>query len=204
MMNFFNRKTAAGMAGSALSAADGVDNGCDRCRLPQSLILVIVLLFAACAPIPPSGYDYEYERDYKTGRISEHLLARIPPEIKRPAVLVVTSFVQLDDFSRTSRFGLLLAEQLMSRLAGHGLILKETRMQNAFYQGHNGEFVLSREFNRVAHELNARLVLIGTYLEAQENVLLNVRLVDFQQQTVIASFDCQLRMTPDIEVLLQN
>ncbi len=168
------------------------------------LLLSVLLMLAACAPMPPAGYDYEYERDYKTGLISQHLLERIPPEIERPAVLVVTSFVQLDDFSRTSRFGLLLAEQLLSRLAGHGLILKETRMQGVFYQGCNGEFVLSREFSRVARELDARLVLLGTYLEARDHVLLNVRLVDFHQQTVIASYDCQLCKTPDIAALLRE
>jgi len=165
---------------------------------------LLLVVLAACSSLPPEAYDYEYERDYKTGIISEQLLARIPPQIKRPAVLVVTSFVQLDDFSRTSRFGMLMAEQLMSRLAGKGLILRETRMRDVFYQGRDGEFVLSREFSRVARRLDASLVLLGTYLEARDHVLLNVRLVDFHKREVIGSYDCQLRKTPDIEELLHG
>ncbi|RLB72963.1 MAG: hypothetical protein DRH03_03890, partial [Deltaproteobacteria bacterium] len=74
--------------------------------LPTVILLFTVLLFlSACSSsMPTSYYDYEYERDYKVGIISDRLLEQIPAEIKRPVVLVVTSFVQLDDFSKTSRF----------------------------------------------------------------------------------------------------
>ncbi len=174
--------------------------------LPTVILLFTVLLFlSACSSsMPTSYYDYEYERDYKVGIISDRLLEQIPAEIKRPVVLVVTSFVQLDDFSKTSRFGMLMAEQLLSRLAGQGFILRETRMKDIFYQSQNGEFVLSREFSKVAQDLDARLVLLGTYLEARDHVLLNTRLVDFHKRSVVASYDCQLVKTPDISELLSD
>ncbi len=166
--------------------------------------LLLLLLSSCCSSIPPSYYDYEYERDYKTGTIVNRLFEQVLPTIKKPAVLVVTSFVQLNDFSKTSRFGLLMSEQLLSRMAGKGFILKETRMKDIFYQGQNGEFVLSRKFSRVARELDARLVLVGTYLEAHNHVLVNARLVDFQTREVVASYGCQLVKTPDITELLSN
>ena len=99
---------------------------------------------------------------------------------------------------------MLMAEQLLSRLAGRGFLLRETRMKDIFYQSSNGEFVLSREFSKVAQELDAKLVLLGTYLEARDHVLVNTRLVDFQKQAVIASYDCQLLKTPDIVELLSR
>ncbi|MCK5679382.1 hypothetical protein KAI46_01055 [bacterium] len=168
------------------------------------LALILLILPACSSTLPADHYDYEYERDYKVGIISERLVKQVPPDIERPVVLVVTSFVQLDDFSKTSRLGLLLAEQLLSRLAGQGFLLRETRMKNIFYQSPGGEFVLSREFSKVAQDLDARLVLLGTYLEARDHVLLNTRLVDFQKQAVIASYDCQLLKTPDIIELLSR
>lgn len=164
-----------------------------------------LLLLAACSKTyPPDYYDYEYERDYKVGIISDRLLAKIPPEIERPSVLVVTTFVQLNDFTKSSRFGMLMAEQLLSRLAGRGFLLRETRMKDIFYQAPDGEFVLSREFSKVAQELDAKLVLLGTYLEARDHVLVNTRLVDFQKRAVVASYDCQLVKTPDIVELLSR
>ncbi len=169
-----------------------------------TVLLGLLFLVACSSTFPPDYYDYEYERDYKVGIISDRLIQKIPPDIKRPAVLVVTSFVQLDDFSRTSRFGMLMAEQLLSRLAGRGFLLRETRMKDIFYQSPGGEFVLSREFSKVAQELDARLVLLGTYLEARDHVLVNTRLVDFQKQAVVASYDCQLVKTPDIVELLSR
>ena len=167
--------------------------------------LLGLVLFAACSStLPPDYYDYEYERDYKVGLISDRLIEKVPSDIERPAVLVVTTFVQLDDFTKSSRFGMLMAEQLLSRLAGRGFLLRETRMKDIFYQSSNGEFVLSREFSKVAQELDAKLVLLGTYLEARDHVLVNTRLVDFQKQAVIASYDCQLLKTPDIVELLSR
>ena len=169
-----------------------------------ALLLGLVLFAAGCSTLPPDYYDYEYERDYKVGIISDRLIEKVPPDIERPAVLVVTTFVQLDDFTQTSRFGMLMAEQLLSRLAGRGFLLRETRMKDIFYQSSDGEFVLSREFSKVAQELDARLVLLGTYLEARDHVLVNTRLVDFQKQAVVASYDCQLLKTPDIVELLSR
>ncbi|MBN2809109.1 MAG: hypothetical protein JXR80_06415 [Deltaproteobacteria bacterium] len=166
--------------------------------------LVLLLLPACSSNLPPASYDYEYERDYKVGLISDRLLEKAPPVGGQPEVLVVTSFVRLDDFSKTSRFGLLLAEQLLSRLTGRGYLLRETRMQNIFYQAPGGEFVLSREFAKVAQELDAKLVLLGTYLEARDHVLVNTRLVDFQKRAVLASYDCQLVKTSDIAELLSR
>ena len=172
--------------------------------LSMLTLLGLVVLASCSSRLPPDYYDYEYERDYKVGIISDRLIEKVPSDIERPAVLVVTTFVQLDDFTRTSRFGMLLAEQLLSRLAGRGFLLRETRMKDIFYQGPDGEFVLSREFSKVAQELDARLVLLGTYLEARDHVLVNTRLVDFQKQAVIASYDCQLLKTPDIVELLSR
>ncbi|MCD6430055.1 MAG: hypothetical protein J7L57_02420 [Deltaproteobacteria bacterium] len=173
--------------------------------LGRSLTALLgLVLLASCTTLPPGYYDYEYERDYKVGVISDRLIQKIPLNIERPVVLVVTTFVQLDDFSKTSRFGMLMAEQLLSRLAGRGFLLRETRMKDIFYQSPDGEFVLSREFSKVAQELDARLVLLGTYLEARDHILVNTRLVDFQKQAVIASYDCQLLKTPDIVELLSQ
>lgn len=169
-----------------------------------TLLLGLSLLVACSSTYPPDYYDYEYERDYKVGIISNRLIEKIPVDIERPAVLVVTTFVQLDDFTQTSRFGQLMAEQLLSRLAGRGFLLRETRMKDIFYQSPDGEFVLSREFSKVAQELDARLVLLGTYIEARDHVLVNTRLVDFRKKAVVASYDCQLLITPDIEELLSR
>ena len=172
--------------------------------LAMAALLSLIFLAACSSTLPPDCYDYEYERDYKVGIISDRLIEKVPSDIERPAVLVVTTFVQLDDFTKSSRFGMLMAEQLLSRLAGRGFLLRETRMKDIFYQSLNGEFVLSREFSKVAQELDARLVLLGTYLEARDHVLVNTRLVDFQKQAVVASYDCQLFKTPDIVELLSR
>lgn len=152
------------------------------------------------------GYEnYLYERTYKTGIIAEHLIRPLtPPRYKGDEVIVVTSYVKLSNFAETSDFGLVMGEQMLSRLASSGFQVRETRIKNVFYQGENGEFVLTREFSRLAHEMDADLVLIGTYMETRHNVLLNTRLVDFKNNVIISSYDCQISKTDDIIDLLSR
>lgn len=152
------------------------------------------------------GYEnYIYERTYKTGIIAEHLIRPFtPPRHNRDEVIVVTSYVKLANFTETSDFGLVMGEQMLSRLVSFGFRVRETRIKNVFYQGKNGEFVLTREFARLAHEMDADLVLIGTYMETRHHVLLNTRLVDFRNNEIISSYDCQVSKTDDILDLLSR
>ncbi len=153
----------------------------------------------------PSYADYLYERTYKTGVIAEHLVRPlIPPRYSRDDVIVVTSYVKLANFSETSNFGLVMGEQMLSRLASYGFKVRETRIKDVFYQGKNGEYALTREFTRMAHEMDADLVLVGTYMETRQHVLLNTRLVDFRNNEIISSYDCQIPKTEDILDLLSR
>ena len=152
------------------------------------------------------GYEnYLYERTYKTGIIAEHLTRPLTlSSHNRDEVIVVTSYVKLSNFTETSDFGLVMGEQMLSRLASLGFQVRETRIKNVFYQGKNGEFVLTRKFSRLAHEMDADLVLIGTYMETRQHVLLNTRLVDFRNNAIISSYDCQISKTDDILDLLSR
>ncbi|MBN2331855.1 MAG: hypothetical protein JXO49_06945 [Deltaproteobacteria bacterium] len=170
-------------------------------------ILLSLLLTATLSGCLTSGElsysDYLYERTYKTGVIAEHLITSLsPPHNSHDTVIVVTSFVTLADFSQTSHFGMVMGEQMLSRLAALGFRVRETRLKDIFYQGKNGEFVLTREFTSLAHEMKADLVLVGTYMETRNNVLINTRLVDFKSNEVVSSFDCQLAKNEDIIELL--
>ena len=167
-------------------------------------ILLICITGCSTYTGEPAGYEnYLYERTYKTGVIAEHLIfPLVPPRYNRDEVIVVTSYVKLDDFTETSNFGLVMGEQMLSRLSSLGFRVRETRIKNVFYQGKNGEFVLTREFTRMAHEMDADLVLVGTYMETRQHVLLNTRLVNFKNNEIISSYDCQIPKTDDIIDLL--
>ena len=169
-----------------------------------SSILLLGFMAGCSTYSSEPGYEnYLYEKTYKTGVIAEHLIRPlVPPRYNRNEVIVVTSYVKLAKFTETSNFGLVMGEQMLSRLASYGFRVRETRIKNVFYQGGNGEFALSREFARIAHEMDADLVLVGTYMETRQHVLLNTRLVDFKNNEVISSYDCQVLKTDDIIGLL--
>ncbi len=184
-----------------------------QCRKRVFILLICTSILLGCMTGcststysgEPSYADYLYERTYKTGIIAEHLIRPlIPPRYNRDEVIVVTSYVKLANFTETSNFGLVMGEQMLSRLASFGFRVRETRIKDVFYQGKNGEFVLTREFARLAHEMDADLVLIGTYMETRQHVLLNTRLVDFKNNEIISSYDCQVPKTEDILDLLSK
>jgi len=169
-----------------------------------SSILLLGFMAGCSTYSSEPGYEnYLYEQTYKTGVIAEHLILHlVPPHYNRDEIIVVTSYVKLAKFTETSNFGLVMGEQMLSRLASHGFRVRETRIKDVFYQGKNGEFILTREFSRIAHEMDADLVLVGTYMETRQHVLLNTRLVDFKNNEVISSYDCQVLKTDDIIGLL--
>ncbi|MBN2231455.1 MAG: hypothetical protein JW781_01360 [Deltaproteobacteria bacterium] len=177
-----------------------------RVRLLLMLLPALAAALTACSRHDdPLRNDYIYERTYKTGIIAERLAAPlVPPQWSTDTVIVVTSFVTLDDLRHTSRFGLVMGEQLLSRLAAMGFRVREVRMQDIFYQEPNGEFVLSRDFARVAHELDADLALVGTYMETANHVIVTARLVNFHDNEVVSSTDCQLPKTEDVISLLHH
>jgi TolB-like protein len=81
--------------------------------------------------------------------------------------LLVASWVDVNQVSRSSTFGKMMAEQLASRLVQQGIPVVELKLRsNLFISERGGEMLLSREIKDIGRQHNADAVVVGTYADA--------------------------------------
>ncbi len=119
----------------------------------------------------------------------ENHLADADPQVGELADgLAVCSFVDLKKLTRTSSFGRYLAEQLMSEFQQRGYTVVEMRKTTSLMiQEKRGEYTLSRNPEDLNPSITAGAVLTGTYTLAGNNVLVNARIIDNRNSTMLTS-----------------
>ena len=109
--------------------------------------------------------------------------------------LLVTTFVDNNDLSKTSKFGRILQEHISSRLVQLGYTVKEIKMtgQLQIVPG-EGESILSREIARISPSVKSQAILVGTVSLASQTMYVSARFVSPTDQSIISSTDRRLCM----------
>jgi len=163
-------------------------------------------------------YSTHYSSDYPKGliganyRAADALLQRDKGlQFNRNRPLLVTSFVDIDDVQRSSTFGLTLAEQIGSRIAQRGFKVVEMKMRtsNIFVRGNRfpqeqGEFMLSRELHEISLQHDAYAIVVGTYAQSKRRVYVTAKMINTEDNVILASYDYELPIGPDTKYLLRN
>lgn len=111
--------------------------------------------------------------------ISNQLLLNIDSNSHKNNKIVVTSFVSLDEFTKTSSFGRMVGESLINELHSRKFKLIDFRASEAMTVNQNGEFTLSRDIDKLKDEMPEAFVLVGTYsLLDTKRLVLNARIVN--------------------------
>lgn len=114
--------------------------------------------------------------------------------------IAMTTFVQLNNFTKTSKFGRLLSESLFHELNYKGVKLLDFRAKRAISINAHGEFYLSRDVNALNTAISTRHILVGTYSKTIDNTLMiNARIINTSNGNVISTssvilhkYDCRL------------
>lgn len=114
--------------------------------------------------------------------------------------IAMTSFVELNNFSKTSKFGRLLSESLFHELNYNGVNVLDFRTKRALTVNGKGEFYLSRKVSAIKKSIYSKYVLVGTYTKTiDKNLLINARIVNSQNGDIISTssvifhkYDCKL------------
>ena len=102
--------------------------------------------------------------------------------------IVVTSFVSLEDFKKTTKLGRILGESMISELHSRGFKVHDFRGRDAILVTKKGEFYITRDPMNLKDEIANAHILVGTYSQFDQNsILLNVRVLDFETGEVISS-----------------
>lgn len=170
----------------------------------RRLITVSALLLVAACSHPILSWDLRGEDDLirESYRAADSITEQMPKNAHTLGPVLYTTFVDIDDVETTSRFGQMMAEHVSSRLTQRGFDMEEVRLRNQLGMSKSGEFLLSRDFKEVAGEHQAWSALVGTYANANDKVLVNIRVIDLATGTVGVSYDVALDKGDELEALL--
>jgi len=172
-------------------------------------LLSFTLLTVSCVSLsapPPKGVSTAAREDrfgtrFMAGEI--HNTLRKPGSADLP--VIVTTFVDLNDLTKTSVFGRMMAEKLIDDLNRSGFhVVEIRRAQDIFVRKDVGELILTREASELADTTSARAVLAGTYVATTRSIIINARLIDVKSPQVLSTVSYEVAMTEEIENLLKG
>jgi len=111
--------------------------------------------------------------------------------------VVVASFLEEDDFSRSSPLGRLLAELLAEELHLKGFTILEARLTRSFLlRRREGEFVLSRRAREVFKQTGAHAVVTGVISRLGGRLFIQAKMISLSDSRVISLASLELLNPP--------
>ncbi len=153
------------------------------------------------APVnPPEGSTMLTMNTYAADALQRMVLARLGSG----SGILVASFVELENFDRTSAFGLLVSQQVASRLGQYGFRVLEARLGSALRMDRRGgEFMLTRDSAKLlADNYDAGAALIGCYSDAGSMIYVSARVVRLADNAIVGAYEYYLPRAGEISTLL--
>ncbi len=178
-------------------------------KMGKFLSLLLLLLLPGCFMFPgerggtvsiksPDFFGFGEE----ISRQLSHNQVKVLAGEKR---LIMTTFVDIDDLGRTSRFGRVLAESLATRLFNNGFGVVEIRRgADLMIRKNSGEVMLTRNAALIAGEYEAEGVVVGTYALTPTTVIINAKMLDAGSGEVLSVAGLELQRTAQIDGLLAD
>ncbi len=119
--------------------------------------------------------------------------------------ILITSIADITDLDSSSAFGLLVAEQIGDRISQFGFPVVDLRTRHDVkVREESGEYMLSRDIRRISKAHAAGAALVGTYAIGKDRVFVTTRLVRPIDNRILASYDFELPMGPDVKKLVKT
>ena len=147
---------------------------------------------------PPHAEVYTQRFVWKMKYVADQLTAKVKASGRENTVALMTTLVPVDDIYKSTSFGRVCAEQLMTEMDKQGIkVIEARKTEDYLIKDHNGEFALSRDLKRIGAQFSADAVLVGTYAKSKDQMLINVRLVDLKDSGVIAAASTMMDLRGD-------
>lgn len=149
----------------------------------KSMLCVLAIGLAGCANKQDvlAGSEEQNPLISSSYAAADRLLTPVAKQelLGKDKRVLVASWVDVNQVSRTSIFGKMMAEQLASRLVQQGVAVMEVKLRSSlFITEKGGEMLLSREIKEISQQHNAEAVIVGTYADAgSSGVYVTVKLV---------------------------
>ncbi|GAB6113135.1 FlgO family outer membrane protein [Desulfomicrobium salsuginis] len=142
------------------------------------------------------------EANYKA---TDALMSSLTQQLDNRVPLVVSTIVNIDELTESSRLGRTISEQIGSRLTNLGYQVVELKLRsNIFVKRSEGELLLSREISEVMRNHRAQAVVVGTYSVANNFVYINLKAVSNFDNVIVAAHDYILPIDRNVSSLLRS
>ena len=101
--------------------------------------------------------------------------------------VLITSFVRLDNFKKTTEFGRIVSESMIDEMSNRGFNIIEYRGQLAVSVNEKGEYFITRNPYKLKDQVPNTYVVVGTYSRQFGKVMLNARVIDNITGKIISS-----------------
>jgi len=103
--------------------------------------------------------------------------------------IILTSFVDLNKFNKTTTFGRLVGESMFNELHIRKFKVTDFRGQDAVSVNANGEFHITRDIDKLKSNIESvEHVVVGTYVKFEnDTVLINARILDSESGAIIST-----------------
>lgn len=113
-------------------------------------------------------------------------------QAKQPFLIAYASFFNCSESNSTSKLGLILAEQVSSRLVQHGFKVVERIIQQKKLDRvtNKSKLFWPNYLAKLKRSCPHQKMLIGIYNQIGNKVLVNTKVIDFNNNVTLASADC--------------
>lgn len=167
-------------------------------------LLAAVTLLGGCAT---QRYQ-EDPKDVDLIEVSYKATTALLTQTKKPlqpnSMVLVSTFVNVDELAQTESFGRILSSQIASAFNNAGYRIRPIELPTEiFVKEDRGLLKLSDETRRVLKATDASALVVGVFAPGKRTAYVSLRMVDVESETVIATTDFSVPMGPDAKVLLQ-
>lgn len=119
--------------------------------------------------------------------------------------ILVATFVNRSNLDFSSEMGLLMADHVSSRMTQHEYTILEPKLRKEFsIRKDHGEFMLSRDIDKLFLENKAYAAVVGSYTESRNFLDFTVKIVEIKTRHALASADLRLPLGNNARDLLLN
>lgn len=196
--------TTSSLACLFLAASLG---GCAVAPPPPPVVPVVPVGPFMSEALPPR-IDAEIDLIRMSHAVSDALVAELKknhPSFHRRKPILVASFVDRNTLDSSSELGLLIADHVSSRFTQQGFRIVEPKLrENLAIRKDKGDFILSRDVDKLAQENKAYAVVVGTYTETRDLLDFTAKLIQIVDRQVLASVDAKIPLGTTTRDLLLN
>lgn len=176
-------------------------------RYNKTVFLTLVLLSII---LSGCGFNrYQQPKDVDLIPVSQeavkNLLANSNKALPKNSLIVVSSFVNVDELKQTSSFGRIVSSQVASAFFNSGYRIRGMELPTEmFIQANSGFLQLSSKTKSVLKNHGASALVVGSFAPGRRTAYVTIRMLDIDTHEVMSVTDFSVPMGQDTQVLLKS